>query len=102
MRHAILARMSGYRVMHTDYMRTHVHTLNTIYDHMCTISCNPYLTMYHHLRRFSYRQLGCAQPAVSSHAYAIASAQSATHAYGAYLTTLTVLETWMSVQSNQE
>ena len=46
MRHAILPRMSSYRVMHNDYMRTHVHTLNTIYDHMCP--CNPQLTMYYH------------------------------------------------------
>ena len=52
MRHAILPRMSGYRVMHTDYMRTHVHILNTIYDHMCTIPRNPHLTMYYHFRRF--------------------------------------------------
>ena len=74
--------------MHTDYMRTHVHTLNTIYNHMYTIPCNPYLMMYYHFRMFSYGQLGCAQPAVSSHASAIASAQSATHAYGAYVTTV--------------
>ena len=84
MRHAILPRMSSYRVMHTDYMRTHVRTLNVIYDHMCMIPCNPHLTMYYHIRRFSYRQLGCAQPAMSSHASAIASVWSATHAYGSY------------------
>ena len=35
MEHTILPRMSSYRVMHTDYIRTHVHTLNTIYVHMC-------------------------------------------------------------------
>ena len=80
MRHAILPRMSSYRVMHTDYIHAHVHTLNTIYVHMCTISCSPHITVYYHFRRFSYRQMGCAQPAVSSHASAIASAQSATHA----------------------
>ena len=80
MRHAILPRMSSYRVMHTDYIRTRVHTLNTIYVHMCTIPCNPHITEYYHFRRFSCRQMGCAQPAVSSHASAIASAQSATHA----------------------
>ena len=43
---AILPRMSSYRVMHTDYIRTHVHTLNTIYVHMSTIPCNPQLTMF--------------------------------------------------------
>ena len=47
MRHAIFPRMSSYRVMHTDYIRTHVHTLNTIYVHMCTIPCNPHLTISH-------------------------------------------------------
>ena len=80
MRHAILPRMSSYRVMHTDYIRTHVHTLNTIYVNMCTIPCNPHLTIYYHFRSFSCSQIACAQPAVSSHASAIASAQSATHA----------------------
>ena len=69
-------RMSSYRVMHTDYICTHVHTVNTIYVHRCTIPCNPHLTVYYHFRRFTCRQIACAQPAVSSHA----SAQSATHA----------------------
>ena len=53
MRHAILPRMSSYRVMHTDYIRTHVYTLNTIYVHMCTIPCNPHITVYYNFRRFS-------------------------------------------------
>ena len=48
MRHAILPRMSSYRVMHTDYIHTHVHTLNTIYVHMCTIPCNPHTTEFYH------------------------------------------------------
>ena len=47
MRHAILPRMSSYRVMHTDYIHTHVHTLNTIYVHMCTIPCNPRITVFY-------------------------------------------------------
>ena len=80
MRHAILPRMSSYRVMQTDYIRTNVHTLNTVYVPMSTIPCNPRLTIYYHFRTFSCRQIACAQPAVSSHASAIASAQSATHA----------------------
>ena len=53
MRYAILPRMSSYRVMHTENIRTHVHTLNTIYVHMCTIPCNPHLTINWHFRRFS-------------------------------------------------
>ena len=48
MRHAILPRMSSYRVMHTGYIRTHVHTLNTIYVHMCTIPCDPHITVFYH------------------------------------------------------
>ena len=59
MRHAILPRMSSYRVMHTDYIHTHVHTLNTNYVHMCTIPCNPHLTIYRHFRRLSCRQIAC-------------------------------------------
>ena len=39
MRHAILPRMSSYRVMHTDYIHTHVHTLSTIYVHMAGRRC---------------------------------------------------------------
>ena len=35
MRHAILPRMSSYRVLHHDYMRTLVHYLSTIYYPMC-------------------------------------------------------------------
>ena len=34
MEHTILPRMSNYRVMHTDYIRTHGHTLDTIYVHV--------------------------------------------------------------------
>ena len=45
MEHAILPRMSSYRVLHHDYMRTLVHSLSTIYDPMCTIPCNPHLTV---------------------------------------------------------
>ena len=45
MQRAILPRMSGYTVLHHDYMRTLVHPLRTIYDLMCTISCNPHLTV---------------------------------------------------------
>ena len=37
MGHAISPRMSRYRVMHTDYMRTHVHT----YYEQSTIICAP-------------------------------------------------------------
>ena len=47
MRHAILPRMSSYRVMHTEYIHTHVHTLNTIHVHVCTIPCNPHITEYY-------------------------------------------------------
>ena len=45
MEHAILPRMSSYRVLHHDYMRTHFYPRSTIYDHMCTIPCNPHLTV---------------------------------------------------------
>ena len=41
MEHAILPRMSSYRGLHHDYMRTHLHSLSTIIDVMCTIPCNP-------------------------------------------------------------
>ena len=64
MKHTILPRMISYRVMHTDYIHTHVHTLNIMCVHMCTIPCNPHLTVYYHFRRFSCRQIACAQPAV--------------------------------------
>ena len=70
MRHAILPRMSSHRVMHTDYIHTHVHNLNTLYVHMCTIPCNPLLTIYYHFRRFSCSQIACGQPTVSSYASA--------------------------------
>ena len=75
---AILPRMSSYRVLHHDYMRTVVYPLSI--DPMCTILCYPHLTVDLHFRTFPCRQSACAQPAASSHASAIASAQSATHA----------------------
>ena len=77
---AILPRMSSYRVLHHDYMCTLGLPLSTIYDPMCTILCNPHITVDYHFRIFPCRQSACAQPAVFSHASAIASAQSATHA----------------------
>ena len=52
---------------------------------MYTILCNPHITMDYHFRIFPCRQSACSQPAVSSHASAIASAQSATHAWFAYI-----------------
>ena len=42
---AILPRMSSYRVLRHDYMRTLVPPLNTICDLMCTIPCNPHVTV---------------------------------------------------------
>ena len=42
---AILPRMSSYRVLQHDYMRTLVLPLSTIYDPMCTILCNPHITV---------------------------------------------------------
>ena len=41
MEHAILPRMSTYRVLHHDCIRTHLHPLSTICDPICTIPCNP-------------------------------------------------------------
>ena len=41
----ILPRISSYRVLHRDYMRTLVLPLSTIYDPMCTILCNPRITV---------------------------------------------------------
>ena len=52
MEHAILPRMSSYKVLHHDYTRTHVHPLSTIYAPMCTISCNPHITVAQHFRTF--------------------------------------------------
>ena len=43
--HVILPRMSRYRVLQYDYMRTLVLPLSTIYDPMCTILCNPHITV---------------------------------------------------------
>ena len=43
--HAILLRMSSYRVLHHDYTRTLVLPLSTNYDPMCTILCNPHITV---------------------------------------------------------
>ena len=45
MEHAILPRRSSYRALHHDYMGTLVHPLSTIYDSMCTILCNPHITV---------------------------------------------------------
>ena len=42
---AILPGMRSYRVLHHDYMRTLVLPLSTIYDPMCTIQCNPHITV---------------------------------------------------------
>ena len=38
MEHAILPRMSSYRVMHIDYMRTHVHAVTTQSTIICARS----------------------------------------------------------------
>ena len=46
---AILPGMNSYRVLQYDYMRTLVLPLSTTYDPMCTILCNPHITVdYHH------------------------------------------------------
>ena len=45
MEHTILPRMSSYRMLYHDYVRTHLHPLSTIIDLMCTIPCNPHITM---------------------------------------------------------
>ena len=42
---AILPRMSSYTVLQYAYMRTLVLPLSTIYDPMCTILCNPRITV---------------------------------------------------------
>ena len=45
MERTILPRVSSYRVLHHDYMRTIVYPLSKIYDPMRTIPCNPHLTV---------------------------------------------------------
>ena len=85
MEHAILPRMTIYRVLHHDYMRTHVHPLSTIYDPVCKIPGNLHITVEQHFRTFPCRQSACTQRAMSSRAYAIASARSATHAYSLHM-----------------
>ena len=45
MERTILPRVSSYRVLHHDYMRTFVYPLSKIYDPMRTIQCNPHLTV---------------------------------------------------------
>ena len=41
----ILPRMSSYRVLQYDYMRTLVLPLSTIYDPVFTILCNPHIAV---------------------------------------------------------